>query len=288
VTRLQQFLVLFVRSFGGVAPSLAGRALSFLWFRVTKFRPHTKREHWISQSLRYEVPHRGKAFNIYVRKPGTPAKGQVLLLHGWSGRWDQLLNIGDALLSEGFEVLSFDLPAHGENPGTDSDVFEFSELLTSVYATLQLKAPILICHSMAFLTFSHAHGQKKLPFSKLVTISSPSSFEYLIEQFREAVGFSKKLDAELWKAVERRVRVPDAKTQLKASHMSSIPSERVLIIHDKNDQQVKCSETGSLKKIWPEASLFLTSGQGHNRILSNQDVIARIAAFCQEGSLTNL
>ncbi|MEA9355967.1 alpha/beta hydrolase [Bacteriovorax sp. PP10] len=260
-------------------PKVAAHIFSGIWFKVSRPNLNPKRDEWISKSIPFEVSHRGKKLPVYVRRHEAFI-GQVVLIHGWSGRWDQLIKIGDALHQKGFEIVFFDLPSHGENIGDESDIFEFSEFLKLVDEKLNLLSPIVICHSAGFLTIALAKLTKGFPLSKLVTINSPAKFDYLIEVFEEKIRFSSRLIPELWKIVDKRAGVVDAKTQLDTHHMASIDSKSVLIFHDQNDKEVLVSQAEEMKKIWREARFIKTQGLGHNRILADQMVIDEISSFC--------
>ena len=274
-----KILSFLIRSTGNQSPVLGARLLSLIWFKVSKPRANPNREAWLRACLKYEVEHRGKTLSVYSRIPAS-SRGIVLLLHGWSGRWDQLIAIAQTLFEAKFEVIVFDFPSHGENVGGESDVFELSEFLQSVFTVLKLDAPIVICHSAAFLTVSHGMHKRNLNCSKLITINSPARFEYLIEIFREKIGFSKSLDAELWKMVSRRVGVSDAQNELGAAHLSTMDAQNVFVIHDRDDKEVKFSEAAIMAKLLPNSKKLVTSGLGHNRILSNQTVVEEIKSFC--------
>ncbi len=273
---------ILTRLIGVISPAIAARVFSLVWFKVSKSRPHPNREAWLNACEKRQVQHRGTKLSVYLRSPVSP-RGRVVLLHGWSGRWDQMLAIADTLSIFNFEVIVFDLPSHGEAAGNETDIFELSEFLKSVFETLNLDSPILVCHSAGFLTVSHAVLKRNLAFSKLITISSPSRFAYLMEVFRERIGFSKRIDVELWKAIERRVGVKDVQVQLETNHMSRVDSKKIFIIHDQDDKEVKFDELSKMKMMWPKAKVLETKGLGHNRILSSQTVIDEIKSFCTEG-----
>lgn len=271
--------ILLLRTIGNLSPALGGRVLSLFWFKTTKSRPNPKKNEWEAESRKVDIPHRGRTLSVLVRRP-EHAVGQVVLLHGWSGRWDQMLSLANEFYQKNYEVITFDLPAHGENSGNETDLFELSEFLKSVYQILKLEKPVLICHSAGFLVACHASLIRGIEFSKLVTVNSPARFEYLIEMFREKVGFSERIDAEIWNIVERRVKVKNPQQQLSTGHLAKFPEENVLIINDKNDKEVVFSEGVQMKKIWPNARHILTQGLGHNRILHNQNVLDEIVEFC--------
>lgn len=276
---MMAFFVFLVRTVGNLSPSLGGRILSLFWFRVYKYKAHPKRLQWLAESKVISVFHRGQSLPVYIRTPNQ-VKGQVILLHGWSGRWDQMLTLAESFFAKNYEVITFDLPAHGENQGKDADIFELSEFLESVYRTLNLKTPVIVSHSAGFLVVCHGSLNRGIQFSKLVTINSPARFEYLIEVFREKVGFSKRIDSEIWSIVARRVGVKEPQIQLSTAHLSTFPAKDVLIINDRDDKEVVFSEGVQMKKIWPDARHILTQGLGHNRILSNQAVVEEILHFC--------
>jgi hypothetical protein len=277
---LLNFVAFSIRTVGNISPHFGAKALALFWFKVSRLRENEERAFWVKSSQRHEVIHRGKNLSVYSRVPTAP-RGQVLLLHGWSGRWDQLVAIANSLFESGFEVIVFDFPSHGENIGKETDVFEMSELLKSVFSSFKLDAPILICHSVAFLTVVHGMRVRSINCSKLITINSPSRFSYLIDVFRKKIGFSTLVDDELWKIIDRRVGVIGAKAQLATDHMKLISSDNVLIIHDEEDKEVDFEESVKLSKIWPESKRFITRGLGHTKILFNQEVVKRINLFCQ-------
>lgn len=272
-------LVLYVKLIARLSLSLAGRGVGVFWFKVQRIHPHLDRHKWIAESEKVSVPHRGKTKNAYRRRPQNPTQGQVILLHGWSGRWDQLLAIGEALYLKNFEVITFDQPGHGENPEAESDFPEQSEFLKQVCEAMDLTNPIVICHSAGFLALSHAVLVRQLQLSKLVSINSPARFEFLFELFREQLKLPKEFDAELWKVIERRLNAQNVRAQFRTGHMSSIDSKNVLNIHDETDKEVKFTEFSYMNKLWPEAKKLTTTRLGHNRILKDKPTIESIIDF---------
>ena len=101
----------------------------------------------------------------------------------------------------------------------------------------------------------------------------------MIDVFQRKIKFSKKLIPALWKLVDQRVGVNAARSQLDTTHMSTIPAEKVLIIHDFNDPEVDFTQTETMKKIWPSAQMIKTIGLGHNRALRDKQTIAIINQF---------
>ena len=187
--------------------------------------------------------------------------------------------IAEELHQKSFEVIAFDLPAHGENKGKESDFPEQSEFLKSVCDTLQLRNPIVICHSAGFLTLSHAVLARELHISKLVTINSPARFEFLFELFCKQLNLPSSFDAELWKVIERRLHRKDVQSQFSTKHMSQLSHKDILNIHDQNDKEVHFSEFEQMKRLWPDSQKISTENLGHNRILKDKKVVQAIGDF---------
>jgi pimeloyl-ACP methyl ester carboxylesterase len=168
----------FVRTLSLVSPVLTGKFLSLIWFRVSKRRPSFKREGWVKAASVTKVPFGSTEIDVFSR--GAVDFPTVVLVHGWSGRWDQMIEIGNRLLDSNFHVIAFDFPSHGMNKGRESDLFEMSAALTRVSDYLNLNNPSIVCHSAGFLAVTHAYVARHFKFNCLVTINSPARMEYLI------------------------------------------------------------------------------------------------------------
>lgn len=259
-------------------PRVAAFLLSRIWFRTLRPRPHRDREDWLRLSKKDDVVFRNRVITVYSRTVSNP-RGRVVLLHGWSGRWDQMLPLASALQQANFDVVSFDFPSHGENPGRETNLFELRDFLNLVDQKLNLADAIIISHSMAFLVVATAVLKYGFQFNKLVTIGSPGRFEYLLESSRDKLGWPESVDPSLWRMIEKRVKVRDVASQVATSHMAHFEASRVFIVHDENDKEVSFSEAERMTRLWPEARHLWTSGLGHNRILRDAKVIREVVAF---------
>jgi len=59
------------------------------------------------------------------------------------------------------------------------------------------------------------------------------------------------------------------------------PAMRVplLVIHDREDREVRWNDGAAIAEAWPGAELMTTSGLGHHRIVSDSGVIRRVVSF---------
>ena len=68
------------------------------------------------------IPSIQKKINVY--HSGASLK-KILLVHGWSGRGTQLVKFASAFQELGYQIVSFDAPAHGKSPGSTTLMPEF-------------------------------------------------------------------------------------------------------------------------------------------------------------------
>src|SRR5256885_1694056 len=62
------------------------------------------------------------------------------------------------------------------------------------------------------------------------------------------------------------------------------PAMRVplLVIHDREDRDVRWNDGAAIAQAWPGAELVTTSGLGHHRIVSDSGVIRQVVSFLRQ------
>jgi len=219
----------------------------------------------------------GKRVQVY--RYGKSDK-KVLLVHGWEGNAMDFKKFIPALLANGYEVIAFDHPAHGNSEGsyvTAADVGEIIYNLNFLYG----KFHKIIGHS--FGGFAAARAAKiytGVAPDSIVTIGSPDSLEVMLDQYAKVVGLDQKVLDGLKDLMERRFDfdMEDMATSKFLEHTKA----KKLIVHDLYDRQVPFERAISIADKSENATLHQTIGQGHNRILRNQDTIEAILEFLGE------
>jgi pimeloyl-ACP methyl ester carboxylesterase len=199
----------------------------------------------------------------------------VLLLHGWEGRGTQLGRFVAPLAASGFRVLAVDAPAHGESPGTETDLIECTEALRRIGRDIGPLAGI-VAHSFGGATTTLA-VERGLDVRAVVLIASPTSVRDVIARFAVLIGLRDLGLVAFRTALERRtgVRLSDVGIYERASDLQ-VPA---LIIHDHDDAEVPFEDGERLTARWPGARSYPTQGLGHRRILKDDDVIRRAVEF---------
>lgn len=211
---------------------------------------------------------------IMVYHYGESAR-KILLIHGWSGRGTQLYKIADMLVAEGFSVLSFDAPAHGQSSGTQTMMNEFVvciRVLSETYGPFEYG----IGHSLGGMALLNALN-RNIPFKKAVCIGSGNSIFDIMKDFVANLKM-KPVIAQRMKAFydkEFGVDLETFSSYQVAKHID-IP---VLIIHDQDDKDVPVSCAHEIYKNLKNGTLLITNGLGHRKILGHSEVLENIRNF---------
>ncbi|MDD3004623.1 alpha/beta hydrolase [Flavobacterium sp.] len=222
----------------------------------------------------FHVPEINKDIVVYEWGNHTP---KVLLVHGWSGRGTQLYKIAEALVNNGYSVVSFDAPGHGKSAGNSSIMLEF---IASIKAIDQKFGPFeaAVGHSLGGMALFNA-VKDGFKIKNLVTIGSGDVVKDIIHEFVSKLKIKKKAIELLSQHFEKKYKVPmnSFSAYLSAEKMN-IP---VLVIHDEDDDDVPVSAGIHIHKHLKNGSLMITQKLGHRKILGDEKVIQRTIEFIQ-------
>lgn len=258
----------FFAALGVVSPAAAGRlALRLFCTPRRHHRPGWERH----------IAAAGEPLRV---GPGLAARAWgagpiVLLVHGWEGRGTQLGRFVEPLVAAGYRVIGLDLPAHGESPGTRTDLIECTEALRKAGRDLGPIAGI-VSHSFggAITTLALERG---LDVKAVVLIAAPSSIADVIRRFGELTGLRGRSMQAFRTGIERQtgVRLVDVEIFERVAALQ-VPA---LIVHDRGDGEVPFHDAERLSAQWPGSTLLATERLGHRRILKDGEVIRRAVEF---------
>jgi pimeloyl-ACP methyl ester carboxylesterase len=200
----------------------------------------------------------------------------TLLVHGWEGRGAQLGAFVRPLVSANRSVLTFDGPAHGDSPGTQTNIVEFAQAVAASTAPpVQLDS--VVAHSFGGPVTAFAIAREGLRPRRLVLMSGPDSLEGVLRRFRDFLGISP--DAfELFRAGVRKIggvtgddfRISDVLRKLGAP---------VLIVHAPDDEEVPFAEAEAIVANCPTATLLRAEGCNHRKVLYAPEIVAAVTDF---------
>ena len=260
-----------------LSTSLATQLALYLFFRPQRFkrpvREQVMHEHALQTSC--YVPEIDKVIQVF-RFAGKGPK--VLLLHGWSGRGTQLFAFADELRKSNAEVVTFDMPAHGQSLGNKTNIVELVACIKEVHAKY---GPFdhAIAHSMGSMALLRALRDGIL-MKSVAIIGSGDKIRNVFYRFSEQLQFSDKVTEQMIQAVEKKfgMNLESYSSSMSLEHLE-MP---LLIVHDKDDKETPFIYSKDLHEIANNSELLLTSGLGHHRILRDSKTVQRIVQFINQ------
>jgi esterase/lipase len=262
-----------------VAPFLAHRYFIKIFFSPLHYPVPDKEREIEKRAEKFEVFAAGKTIQCYSWGEGPV----ILLVHGWAGRATQFRKFIEALMSMGYRVIGFDGPAHGNSTGKKTNILEFEEALKKIYESVG-EPKAIIAHSFGggAVLFAAMHG---FPVKRLINIASPTIGDEIINTYLRAIRGSAKTGVFFKSYMQHKFgKSFDEFTSL--YFIRHLKQEiELLLVQDEDDKEVILNHALELKKAHPEASLLITKGLGHTRILKDEAVIKACVTFIREGRL---
>lgn len=193
----------------------------------------------------------------YYRRGSGPT---VVLVHGYNNNLGIMVAIAEDLLEQGFRVVLFDAPAHGEAVGARTNPLEVRDLIRKISSQLG-EIHAVVGYSLGTMWTLAAWGDDFRP-KTLVSIASPSDFRFSVRKFVEMQQAGEAAAEELSIQLEKRFG--------KTVWADLSPSELVknlevpgLIIHGANDDFVPPDHAEQLQASWGDARVEVLDGLGH-------------------------
>lgn len=206
----------------------------------------------------------------------------VLLVHGWHAFASAYHHFVKALIENGYEVVTFDLPAHGNSEGTTSDIEEVVEAIQRIEKD---NAPLhcIIGHSLGGMASAYAIF-KGLKTQSLILLNTPYSFQYIVDNFSEQLWIYGRMKKYLEQNIENHFPQLKEKIWERFSTNNNLAETNIpiLIIHDIDDKMIHIEEGVKLHKQLSSSHLIKTSKLGHNGILRDKDTISNCITYLKE------
>jgi pimeloyl-ACP methyl ester carboxylesterase len=248
------------------ATPLANRIVAFLFFSPIRFKAPQKEKEVSEQAEKKIIISDGKKIQTYLWGEGPT----VLMTHGWSGRGTQFRKFIKPFNDAGYQVVSFDGPAHGKSEGSNTNVTEFHDVIRQLEISNGPFAAT-IGHSFGGVANLYAHV-RGVHTEKMIMIATPTISDDIIKESVRKLNGSPARGEYLKKYIYKRFGIHFEDVSV-LKLMEEVNDTDLLAIHDVEDKDVPISHPEALLSKYPKANLIKTEGLGHLRILKSPDVV---------------
>ncbi len=212
-------------------------------------------------------------------KWNAPKPKKALLLHGFSSaalKFDQYVQ---PLIQKGYEVLSFDAPAHGSSSGTTTNALEYSQMIEKV---AEQYGPIhsFIAHSFGGLAISlAAENMPHSPATKIVLIAPATESTTALEGAYAILNVTdKKVKTEIDNLINIRSGKPVTWFSVRRAVKNC--TANILWVHDEDDLVTPLQDALKVKEDnHSNIQFMITKGLGHQKIYHDAAVKKAIVNF---------
>jgi len=211
-----------------------------------------------------------------------PQERKVLVLHGFGSAAHKFEDYATLLVAEGFEVLAFDAPAHGNSEGDTTNAIEYSEMIKEV---LEKFGPIenFIAHSFGGISLSLALEQvPHTQNTKIVFIAPATETTSAVDgAFKMLKLKNEKVRSEFEKIIFEISGKETAWFSIRRA-MQHIKAS-VLWVHDEDDDITPWADALKVKEDnHPNIQFILTKGLGHRKIYHDESVKKQVISFLKK------
>lgn len=203
----------------------------------------------------------------------------ILLAHGWESRGTALRMYVPPLLAQGFRVVAFDAPAHGDSDGTWNNLPHNAGAVEAVIRHFGgIEAAIAHSFGCSSIIFAQQFINNAIEIKRLVFLAAPSPVRTIIDEYFAMIKMPNVIRTHFEKLIKKFTDVSIDELDI-AKAAGCVKVEKLLLVHDKNDPITPFEVAQRIASTWQNATLLATEGYGHFRIAKNLDVIGRIVSF---------
>jgi len=259
-----------------ISPFLASRYAAWLFLKPFRYKL-PEREKELDKMMDHEkliVPAIERDIVVYKNFSAKSGK-RVLLAHGWSGRGTQMPDIAIALIKNGYEVISFDAPAHGRSSGKMSMMPYFIDAIKFLE---QKYGPFYaaIGHSLGGMSLLKA-VKDGVDMQKLVIIGTANSVTNITKEFAQNMQLGQKVAGIMKSYFDNKFG--EDMDNLSGAYSAKEVNIPTLVVHDEDDVDVDVSSAQEINNSLKKGELFITKSLGHRKILGDPTVINKITTF---------
>jgi pimeloyl-ACP methyl ester carboxylesterase len=207
-----------------------------------------------------------------------PQPKKALILHGFSSTIKKFDHFVIPLVKNGYEVIAFDAPAHGESGGKQINVLSYKQTIAAIYEKF---GPIhsFIAHSFGGLALTlFVEELKYTDHKKLVLIAPATETSTAMNNFCEFLKIDDEVKTEIRTLIHEKSGLWTEDVSIRKS-AHKIKAD-VLWIHDEEDDVTPWADAEKVQQdAHPNFQFMLTKGLGHRKIYRDTKVKKAVMEF---------
>ena len=272
-----------IRAYFGLSSAIAPKrtgARSFGLFQKVRIKNIREREElFYSKTRKFNVAYEKEIIDGF--EMGSPEGKLVILVHGWESNAGSMSQLANKLAELDYRVVAFNLPGHAFYKASTTNLLECKLAMKTVLNFLQpTESFSVIAHSFGSAVVANGLSNTNYKVDRLVFLTNPNKVEDIFIEFKETIGLSKKAYSSLIKSTTQLLGAPistlDVDTNLK-----QINFEKLLMIHDVNDQVLPYSNSQKIHSELDNSQLITLEKVGHYKMLWTDEVVDKATAFVQ-------
>jgi pimeloyl-ACP methyl ester carboxylesterase len=267
------------RTIGTLSPAIAGKLAFNLFCTPYPKYKKTKAPAIFHQAKKIQIKVSGditiKGYEWQATKPNGKT---VLICHGYASYFYKFDQYVQPLLKQGFRVIGFDAPAHGQSEGKYINVIVYKDAIEHI---IRVCGPIdhFMGHSLGGITLAMIAETISNPKEhKFVLIAPATKTTTTFESYFNMMHFSEAVREGFLNELGKQTNLPVS--YFEADRAIEKYKGEILWVHDQGDRVCPYQDLVNFKNNAPENIKFLiTNGLGHNKVYKTPDIIDKIVAF---------
>ena len=275
----------------GVAPAMMGRGAARLF--CTPFKPNAltrqqkalmaRAQKHLDKGEAFQVRHPAGTLQAYRFRgsAGGSPRGAVILVHGWMGRAALMAGFIKPLTAEGFDVVCFDLPAHGRSEGRQTNGIECAVALQAVASAV---GPVeaAVGHSfgglvIGFAVEGRAPMTSALDVKRIALIAAPNASTDVTLRFAREIGLGPRAQGVFEKSLESIGS--RSLNEFDGNRIFAGTDRPLLVIHSRDDEEVPFAQGAAYEALGDHVTFLPADGLGHRQILYAPSTIRSVRDF---------
>jgi pimeloyl-ACP methyl ester carboxylesterase len=274
-----QFLRTKFKTIGKLSPSVAGKLAFNLFCTPYPKYKKTKAPAIFHQATKLAVQVTGGlTIKGYEWKSNKSNGKTVLICHGYASHFYKFDQYIQPLLKNGFRVLGFDAPAHGQSEGKYINAAVYKDAVEHI---IKVCGPIdhFMGHSLGGLTLALvAESMPNQEAHKFVLIAPATKTTTTLESYFNMMRLTKAVREGFFANLSKLTPLPI--TYFEADRALENYKGQVFWVHDQGDRVCPIKDLEKFKATAPENIKFLiTNGLGHNKVYKTPEIVDQIVAF---------